>query len=78
MRLMFPLSLLNPEGEVGGPRGEGGLTCCRCDVGEVGRRGSPVMAERYIVAVPHSLHHLQLLLPITQLPKRPPLAPRLK
>lgn len=24
MRLMFPLSLLNPEGEVGGPRGEGG------------------------------------------------------
>lgn len=35
---------------------------------EAGRRGSPVMAKCYIVAIPHSLHHLQLLLPISPPP----------
>lgn len=42
-----------------------------------GRSGSPVMVERCIVAIPHSLHHLQLLLPINPppLPTPPPKLP---
>lgn len=38
---------------------------------ELSRRGSPVIAECYIVTIPHSLHHLQLLLPISAHPPQP-------